>query len=52
MGMGRARHFSLAVLMVAVGSRDGREIVRKLDTLRNQGLTRDEDGRYVLPAKG
>lgn len=36
-------------LMTAVGSRDGREIVRDLDALRRDpGLERDERGRYVL----
>ena len=35
-------------LMAALGSRDGREIVRDLDGLRAKGLERDEMGRYVL----
>jgi UbiD family decarboxylase len=36
-------------LMAALGSRDGREIVRELDRLRKtQRLSRDEQGRYVL----
>jgi 2,5-furandicarboxylate decarboxylase 1 len=36
-------------LMTAVGSRDGREIVRELDALRAQpGLDRDHEGRYIL----
>jgi UbiD family decarboxylase len=36
-------------LMTAVGSRDGREIVRELDALRTSpGLDRDEEGRYVI----
>ena len=35
-------------LMAALGSRDGREIVRELDTLRDKGLQRDEQGRYFL----
>jgi len=36
-------------LMAAVGSRDGREIVRELDRLRKaQRLSRDEQGRYIL----
>jgi len=35
-------------LMAATGSRDGREIVRKLDTLRAHGLGRDADGRYLM----
>lgn len=35
-------------LMSARGSRDGREIVRELEALRDAGgLTRDEEGRYV-----
>jgi UbiD family decarboxylase len=39
-------------LMVAAGSRDGREIVRELDTLYTAGaLTRAENGRYVLKGK-
>jgi len=37
-------------LMAAVGSRDGREIVRDLDALRRKGLERDERGRYFLKA--
>ncbi|HEY2672112.1 MAG TPA: UbiD family decarboxylase [Rugosimonospora sp.] len=38
-----------AELMAAVGSRDGREIVRELDTLRAApGLERDGTGRYAL----
>ena len=35
-------------LMAATGSRDGREIVRELFTLRGKGLERDEQGRYFL----
>src|ERR1700754_4139261 len=36
-------------LMSAVGSRDGREVVRTLDGLRTKpGLERDADGRYSL----
>jgi 2,5-furandicarboxylate decarboxylase 1 len=35
-------------LMAAMGSRDGREIVRSLDALRSHGLKRDEMGRYFL----
>ena len=35
-------------LMAAVGSRDGREIVRELDKLRPAGLDRDEQGKYFL----
>jgi UbiD family decarboxylase len=39
-------------LMAAVGSRDGREIVRHLDALRaNATLDRDAEGRYSLKAK-
>jgi UbiD family decarboxylase len=35
-------------LMTAVGSRDGREIVRELDRIRRStGLTRDGDGRWI-----
>ena len=37
-------------LMTAVGSRDGREVVRELDALRSSpGLDRDQEGRYVIP---
>src|SRR3954468_3257955 len=35
-------------LMSAVGSRDGREIVRTLDALRDSGLDRDAEGRYFI----
>jgi 2,5-furandicarboxylate decarboxylase 1 len=43
------KHF--AQLMAAVGSRDGREIVRELDALRTApGLERDGMGRYSLTA--
>jgi 3-polyprenyl-4-hydroxybenzoate decarboxylase len=36
-------------LMAAMGSRDGREIVRVLDQLRqSRGLTRDARGHYLL----
>lgn len=35
-------------LIAAVGSRDGREIVRNLDGLRAQGLERDDMGRYFI----
>jgi 2,5-furandicarboxylate decarboxylase 1 len=36
-------------LMIAAGSRDGREIVRELDALYSADkLTRNETGRYVL----
>ena len=39
-------------LMAAVGSRDGREVVRDLETLRGApGLERDERGRYMLAQK-
>ena len=39
-------------LVAAVGSRDGREIVRELETLRGSaGLSRDEEGRYLIPAR-
>jgi len=38
-------------LMTAVGSRDGREIVRALDALRQNGLDRDGEGRYFLKPK-
>ena len=35
--------------MTAVGSRDGREIVRQLETLRATGtLERDSEGRYFV----
>src|SRR5205814_8487578 len=40
-------------LMSARGSRDGREIVRELEALRQSGrLERDAVGRYVYGAKG
>ena len=35
-------------LMAALGSRDGREIVRELNTLRPKGLERDDKGRYFI----
>lgn len=35
-------------LIAALESRDGREIVRELDGLRDQGLERDDQGRYYL----
>jgi 2,5-furandicarboxylate decarboxylase 1 len=36
-------------LMAAVGSRDGREIVRDIDALRGQpGFSRDDNGRYQI----
>ena len=39
-------------LMAALGSRDGREVVRALDVLyRDPGLIRDERGNYALAAK-
>lgn len=39
-----------AELLAALGSTDGREIVRELDALRSgPGLSRDERGRYLLP---
>jgi 2,5-furandicarboxylate decarboxylase 1 len=38
-----------ADLMSATGSRDGREIVRQLETLRATGtLERDSEGRYFV----
>ena len=38
-----------AELMAAVGSRDGREIVRELEVLRGSGkLSRDHEGRYQV----
>jgi hypothetical protein len=40
-------------LMSAVGSRDGREIVRKLEELRgNMAIDRDNEGRYMMKPKG
>jgi 3-polyprenyl-4-hydroxybenzoate decarboxylase len=40
-------------LMAAVGSRDGREVVRALGALRGkQALDRDRDGRYVITSGG
>ena len=43
---------SFGGLMVAVGSRDGRDVVRTLDELRQAGrLDRIEDGLYVLEGK-
>jgi hypothetical protein len=36
-------------LMSALGSRDGREIVRALEILRHQsGIERDAEGRYFM----
>ncbi len=38
--------------MTAVGSRDGREIVRALEALRSrEGLDRDGEGRYFIGGK-
>ena len=38
-----------AELTAAVGSTDGREVVRELDALRRgPGITRDERGRYAI----
>jgi hypothetical protein len=38
-------------LMTAVGSRDGREVVRALETLRDKvHLDRDGEGRYLIKA--
>jgi hypothetical protein len=34
-----------------VGSRDGREVVRALDALRQKGLDRDGEGRYLIKSK-
>jgi 2,5-furandicarboxylate decarboxylase 1 len=42
---------SFEELMAALGSRDGREIVRAIDALREKGLDRDSEGRYFLPSK-
>jgi len=40
-------------LMTAVGSRDGREIVRELEALRaGMALDRDGDGRYIVRPSG
>jgi UbiD family decarboxylase len=42
---------SFLELMIAAGSRDGREIVRELDALHSAGkLARNEGGRYMLRA--
>jgi 2,5-furandicarboxylate decarboxylase 1 len=39
-------------LMTAVGSRDGREVVRALDAVRQSAsLDRDAEGRYVIGSK-
>lgn len=44
---------SFGALMAALGSDDGREIVRELDELRRQGLlTRLEHGEYALDTDG
>jgi 2,5-furandicarboxylate decarboxylase 1 len=44
---------SFLELMAALGSRDGREIVRELDALyAAQRLGRNDDGRYVLKSNG
>jgi 2,5-furandicarboxylate decarboxylase 1 len=43
---------SFLELMIAAGTRDGRELVRELDALyAADRLTRDECGRYVLKGK-
>jgi len=43
---------SFLELMIAAGSRDGREIVRELDALyAADKLTRNESGRYALKNK-
>ena len=43
---------SFEELMSAVGSRDGREIVRALEALRHSAaLDRDAEGRYVIAAR-
>ncbi|MBN8963977.1 MAG: UbiD family decarboxylase, partial [Rhizobiales bacterium] len=43
---------SFLELMIAAGSRDGREIVRELDALyAADALTRNETGRYMLKGK-
>ena len=40
-------------LMTAVGSRDGREVVRELEVLRTEmTLDRDQDGRYLINSAG
>jgi 2,5-furandicarboxylate decarboxylase 1 len=45
------KHFE--ELMTAIGSRDGREIVRELEALRNSAtLDRDGDGRYFVEPPG
>ena len=44
---------SFLELMVAAGTRDGREIVRELDALyaRRHSSARNDSGRYVLKGK-
>ncbi len=43
---------SFLELMIAAGSRDGRELVRELDALYSADkLTRHESGRYMLKGK-
>jgi 2,5-furandicarboxylate decarboxylase 1 len=43
---------SFEELMSAVGSRDGRDVVRALETLRAKlALDRDGEGRYVAKSK-
>jgi hypothetical protein len=43
---------SFLELMIAAGSRDGRELVRELDALYSADkLTRHESGRYMLKSK-
>src|SRR5499433_3720365 len=40
-------------LMTAIGSRDGREVVRELEVLRTEmTLDRDQDGRYLINSAG
>lgn len=44
---------SFEALMAAVGSRDGRDVVRALEALRSGGrLVRDDQGRYALNRPG
>ena len=48
----RAGPASFLELMIAAGSRDGRELVRELDALYSADkLTRNESGRYMLKGK-
>ena len=43
---------SFEALMAALASRDGREVVRALEALREGGrLTRERDGRYALKSR-